>query len=301
MRKISKIYLIVFALLLCGSWAFGQVRYHHILITNDDGIEDADRLLALARSVKNCSERVSIIVSAFDRSGTSNHSLYGKHQSTFEVTCVYSDPKNNISAYTLPANPADCVMMGMGGFFGDDQPDLVLAGINSGPNIGPDWFGSGTVGAARTAAFVGVRAIAFSGFDDDYEKSFSVIPDWITELISSGFLEGMDRFSYLTIGFPTRPFEEIKGIRIVDRRISYDKPEMFRLKKIHGDEPHAPENTTIWALETAGDPIRREEKHDDSYLDQGYIVITPMTIDENHVDLMRRLEEKARLIPDLYK
>lgn len=301
MRKIPKIFLLWLTLLLCGGWVLGHTGFNHILITNDDGIEDADRLLALARSVKNCAGRVSIIVSAFDRSGTSNHTVFGKYQSTFEVTCVYRDTENNISAYTLPANPADCVLLGLGGFFGDDRPDLVLSGINSGPNIGPEWFGSGTIGAARTAAMLGVRAIAFSGFDDDNEKSFAVIPGWITDLISSGFIDGMDRHAYLTIGFPTRPFEEIKGAKLMDRRISYDKPEMFRLDKIHGEEPHAPDQTTIWVLGMVGDPIGREKKYDDTCLDQGFIVITPMTIDENHPALMRRLEEKAGLIPDFNK
>jgi 5'-nucleotidase len=296
-----KKHILLLMLFLCFHLAYGQTKFDHILITNDDGIEDADRLLALAKSVKNVANRVSIIVSAFDRSGTSNHAVYGKYQSTLEVTCRYLDKENNIAAYTLPANPADCVFLGLSGFFGDDRPDLVLSGINSGPNIGPDWFGSGTIGAARTAAFLGVRAIAFSGFDDDYEKSFSVIPDWIKEFISSGFIDEIGKNSYLTVGFPRIPFEEIKGVRLAARRASYNNPERLSFNKIYGEEPDVPDNETIWVLEVTGNPINQETKHDDYYLQQGFIIITPMTIDENDSALMHKPREKTDLIPKFYK
>jgi len=292
-----KKYIPFLLLILCVNVAFGQTRYNHILITNDDGIEDADRLLALANSVKNSANRVSIIVSAFDRSGTSNHTVYGKHQSTFEVICKYHDKENNITAYTLPANPADCVLLGLGGFFGNDRPDLVLSGINSGPNIGPGWFGSGTVGAARTAAFLGVKAIAFSGFDDDNEESFSVIPNWINTFISSGFIKEIGKSSYLTVGFPRIPFDEIKGVKLAARRTTYDKPELIGLNKIYGKAPHVPENTTIWVIEDSENLINTDLKYDDYYLHQGFIIITPMTIDENDNILMKKLKEETDLIP----
>jgi 5'-nucleotidase len=296
-----KKYILLFILFFCFHQTYCQTKFNHILITNDDGIEDADRLLALAKSVKDVANRVSIIVSAFDRSGTSNYTIYGKYQSTFEVTCKYFDKENNISAYTLPANPADCVLLGLSGFFGDDRPDLVLSGINSGPNIGPDWFGSGTIGAARTSAFMGVKAIAFSGFDDDNKNSFTIIPDWIKEFISSGLIDEIGNNSYLTVGFPRLPFEEIKGAKLARRRVSYDKPELINLTKIYGQEPHVTENTTIWVVEGSENLNNKDIKHDDYYLQQGFIIITPMTIDENDNALMHKLREKTDLIPKFYK
>jgi len=295
-----KKHVLLIVLLLFLTQSFGQTKYTHILITNDDGIEDADRLLALAQSVKDVANRVSIIVSAFDRSGTSNHTRYGKYQSTFEVSCEYKDSTKNISVYTLPANPADCVLLGLSGFFDNDRPDLVLSGINSGPNIGPGWFGSGTIGAVRTAAFLGVKAIAFSGFNKKNDKSFSVIPNWITRFISSNFINEIGKNSYLTVGFPRIPFDQIKGVRLSERRVSYDKPEFISLSKIYGQNPHSPDNTSIWVIEGSENIIDKNLKQDDTYLQQGFIVITPMTIDENNKDLMHRLEEKTDLIPKFY-
>ncbi len=294
-----KLFLLI--LLLCSFTLYSQTKFNHILITNDDGIEDADRLLALAKSVKDITNRVSIIVSSSDRSGTSNYSIYGKNQSTFEVTCEYSDEENNIFVYTLPANPADCVFLGLSGFFGDDRPDLVLSGINGGPNIGASWFGSGTIGAARTAAYLGVKSIAFSGFDDNNKMSFTIIPNWIRDFISSELIREIDKNSYLTVGFPRIPFEEIKGVKLAARRVSFDKPQLIGVNKIYGENPHATDNTTIWVVEIEEQLNNIDVKYDDSFLKEGYIVITPMTIDENNYDLMNSLENKSNLIPKFLK
>jgi 5'-nucleotidase len=249
--------------------------------------------------VVNVADKVSIVVSDFDRSGTSNHSTYGKYQSTLEATCQYHDEKHNISVFTTPGNPADCVMLGLGGLLGEETPDLVLSGINGGANIGPNWFGSGTIGAARTAAFFGVKSIAFSGFDDDNEKSFTIIPKWIAEFISSGILEDLDRTCYLTVGFPRIPFEEIKGVKIVERKVVFDNPVVFQLKKIWGEETNKVDSKTIWRPEIKGNPLSQKDKLDNYYLDKGYVIITPMSIDENNSALYKKLIQKENILPQL--
>ena len=280
---------------------FGQTRFNHILITNDDGIEDSKRLIALAKEVLKVADRVTIIVSEFDRSGTSNYSTYGKYKSVFEVTCQYYNEENNLEVYTTPGNPADCVMLGLGGIIGGETPDLILSGINGGPNIGPNWFGSGTIGAARTAAFFGVKAIAFSGFDDDNENSFTVLPQWIAKFISSGFLEDMHRTNYLTVGFPRIPFDEIKGVKLIERKVVFDNPEVFSLKKIWGKETNKVDSKTIWTPEVTENPNNFSKTLDDVFLNKGYIIITPMSIDENAPQLLNKLLEKINILPKIPK
>lgn len=278
--------------------AQNNVRVNHILITNDDGIEDADRLIALAKSVKAVANRVSIVVSSFDRSGTSNHTTFGKHQLTLQVTCKYYDKENNIAAYVTPGNPADCVLLGLQGLFQDDKPDLVLSGINGGANIGPEWFTSGTIGAVRTAAFLGVPGIALSGFDDDDERSFKLIPQWITKLISSGLLTELTKNSYLTIGFPKVPLEKINGVKLSSRKISVDNPELITSHKILGDDPYKPENSTVWSIKYTGAIRDSVIKQDDAFLKEGYIIITPMSIDENNTVVFEVLQKKRNQIPE---
>ena len=287
----------ILILLASATLIIGQSKFNHILITNDDGIEDSKRLIALAKSVSEVAEKTSIVVSEFDRSGTSNYSAFGKHQSTFEVTCQYFDEEKNISVFTTPGNPADCVMLGLGGLLGTETPDLVLSGINGGPNIGPNWFGSGTIGAARTAAFFGVKAIAFSGFDDDNEESFVLIPNWITKFISSGILENMNRNSYLTVGFPRIGLDKIKGVKFCERKVVFDNPEVFKLKKIWGKETNKVDNKTIWVVELMGNPLNNLPKYDNYYLSQGYITITPMTINENNKEILSNFYKAQDQLP----
>ncbi|MTI38649.1 5'/3'-nucleotidase SurE [Fulvivirga lutimaris] len=292
--------LLTVSILFCSFFSYSQapVKYNHILITNDDGAEDIDRLFALAKSVKSVANRVSIIVSSFDRSGTSNHTTFGKHQSTLEIKCRYNNAETNIAVYTTPGNPADCVLIGLNGLFPDDKPDLVLSGINGGANIGPGWFGSGTIGAIRTAAFLGVRGIALSGFEDDDERSFEVIPRWITQLISTDLIDKIDKNSYLTIGFPDVKLEEVKGVKISDRRISFDNPKSVVFNKVVGDKAHEPESITVWAAEYKSNPNDITIEHDDTLLNEGYIIITPMSIDENNFKLNKVFQDGIKQIPN---
>ena len=121
--------IIILLLLIPLLSSNGKTMFKHILITNDDGIEDSKRLIALAKNVLEVADRVSIVVSEFDRSGTSNYSTYGKYKSVFEVTCQYYDENTKLGVYTIPGNPADCIMLGLSGFMGGITPDLVLSGI----------------------------------------------------------------------------------------------------------------------------------------------------------------------------
>ncbi|HJO92949.1 MAG TPA: 5'/3'-nucleotidase SurE [Victivallales bacterium] len=334
MRKI----ILVSFLTLCCCLSYGQTKkFRHILITNDDGLQNfQERLTALAKAVNKVADRVSIIVSDVDRSGTSNYLGVGKIETVYEITCVGKSQEKgeNITAYTILNYPADCVALGLSGFFGKDRPDLVLSGINSGSNIGPDWFGSGTVGAARMSAFLGVKAIAFSGFDSGNKISYTVIPNWIKEFISSDFIDNMGKNNYLTITFPTIPFDQIKGSKIAERKISsyilspeeivnypkvhaiYKKEKEIYLKKIFGEEPNVKGNRTIWTPDKSNPKLKKLQqeynelpskdklpilKDDEYYLKQGYIIITPMTINENDYSLMKKFEKKTDLIPKIYQ
>ena len=84
---------------------------------------------------------------------------------------------------------------------------------------------------------------------------------------------------------------------MVERRISYDKPESITLKKIHGKEPHAPGNTTIWTEGDLKKINQKDKNYDDRFLKQGFVIVTPMTIDENSRNLMQQLQKKKDLIP----
>lgn len=258
-------------------------------------------MVALARSVKPLANRVSILVSSKNRSASSNYLAFGEHKSSYEIKTEYYDSKNNVGVYTIPDYPADCVLLGLSGLFKNDRPDLVLSGINGGSNIGPSWFGSGSIGAARTAAFLGVPAIAFSGFDDDNKESFKLIPQWIAQFLDSDIVEKIGSKSYLTVAFPEIPLSEIKGVKTAKRRVSYGKPKAIQFKKIFGDSLNVADNETIWAFSPTENPNTGTPNDDVSYLKQGFIVISAMTMDENDENVLEKLRPLKTSISEFNK
>ncbi len=296
MKKVT----IVITLFLSTLSVFSQstdLKFNHILITNDDGIENIDILMAFAKSVKPLTNRVSVVVSTQDRSGSSNYLTIGKHKSSYEVITKYVDHDKNIGVYTMLGYPSDCVLLSLSGLFADDRPDLVLSGINGGSNIGPSWFNSGTIGAVRTATILGVHGIAFSGFDDDNQQSFSLIPEWISKFLDSEIIDEVDPHSYLTVAFPDIPLDEIKGVKISERRIVYGQPESIQFKKVFGNGTNGSDGKTIWAFAPNGNPNTGNAKDDVHYLEQGFIIITAMTINENDKRLSEKLRSMELLIP----
>lgn len=292
------LFSIIFFFSVCTFFAQeSHHKFNHILITNDDGIKNIDRLVALARSLKPLTDRVSILVSQHNRSGSSNFESFGWDKRSYEVKTEYFNNKYNVGVYTIPDYPADCVFLGLSGLFQNDRPDLVISGINNSPNEGPSWFGSGTIGAVRTAAILGVPGIAFSGFNEDNEKSFSLIPKWIGKFLNSGIVEKMGKNSYLTVAFPEISLDEIKGIKIANRQIGYGHPKAIQFKKIFGDSLNTPEAKTIWVYSPILSPYAENAKDDMYYLKQGYIVITPMTVNENNEVLSKKLQSKELSIP----
>lgn len=291
MKKILFLFICMLVSCISSYGGTGDIRYKHILITNDDGIEDIERLKALAHAVKNSADRVSVFVSDADRSGSSNHTVLGKHVKTLSVTTMSVDSANHISIYTTPGNPADCVLLGLSGFFGNDRPDLVLSGINGGSNSGPEWFGSGTIGAARLAGFLDVKAVALSGCDEK-NPNFPAVTEWINRFINSPSIGMITKNQYITIGFPESG--PVKGVKAFDRRISVEWPENIIARKVSDTIGQHTATTSNWTMTFKADPRDMNRQFDDTHLKEGYIVVTVMSIDENSRSSTKKI---ARLIP----
>jgi 5'-nucleotidase len=121
-----------------------------ILLTNDDGIDSAG-LEALRVALAD--HEVWIIAPDGERSAQS-HSI------------TVHDPircrELGDTVFSISGTPADCVIVGLLGVMGGVKPDVVVSGINIGPNLGTDIIFSGTVAAARQGAFMGIPGIAVS-------------------------------------------------------------------------------------------------------------------------------------------
>ena len=121
-----------------------------ILVTNDDGIQSP----GLHVLVEKLREIAEVIVVAPDREqSASSHSI-----SLSRPLRLHELEKN---MFSVDGTPTDCVVMGMGQVL-SSRPDIVVSGINSGPNLGDDVHYSGTVSAAFEGTILGIKSMAVS-------------------------------------------------------------------------------------------------------------------------------------------
>src|SRR3990170_2108084 len=127
----------------------------HILVTNDDGIESPG-LWKLAEAMAEIG-RVMIVAPAADVSGSGTMVTYRRDLQVQEVP----ERIPGVKAYMVDGTPADCVLIGLRRLK-EGWISVVAAGINPGPNLGVDFYLSGTCGAALMGAFRHVTSFALS-------------------------------------------------------------------------------------------------------------------------------------------
>ncbi len=206
----------------------------NILLTNDDGYK-AEGLNYLLTYFIGKGHKVFTVAPDTEKSGCS-HSL------TFSDTIRLVEHKDNI--WALKGTPVDCVILGLLGLV-HEKIDIVISGINHGPNIGRDILYSGTAAAARQAGFSGVRAIALS--INAWRPKF--IFDTVGVFLDMYFekLSNMDFKNYFfNINFPNIPSDKIKGIKKTipcknhyyqDELIHFDSPYQGRYYWVKGSNP----------------------------------------------------------------
>jgi 5'-nucleotidase len=122
----------------------------HILLSNDDGY-NAEGLRCLARHLRPLGP-ITVVAPDRNRSGASNSLTL---ESPLRVTQV------DERVFAVNGTPTDCVHLAVTGLL-DQEPDMVVSGINHGPNLGDDVLYSGTVAAATEGRFLGLPAVAIS-------------------------------------------------------------------------------------------------------------------------------------------
>ena len=129
-----------------------------ILVTNDDGIH-APGLVALEKIAAELSDDIWVIAPAEEQSGA-GHSLTLSQPIRIRELA----PRR----YAVRGTPTDCVMLALGHVMMDTKPDLILSGVNRGPNLAEDVTYSGTVSAAMEGCLAGIRSVAMSQAMADY-------------------------------------------------------------------------------------------------------------------------------------
>ncbi len=264
-----------------------------VLITNDNGIDDI-KLIKLAQAFSQVAETY-VVAPADNRSGTGHRVSIDPNKPIITRRVNIGE---NITAYALEGYPADCVIVGLAAIMKDKLPDLVISGINGGANEGDAWLGSGTIGAARMAAYAGLPSIAVSGLRTDRPTDIKVIVDWVVKFSHSDIVKSLKPKEFLTVSVPRINAEQIKGVKLTARQGVNTYP-IFSAK--HQD------NTQAWSivgLETYPEDDSESNSQSNSQSDvewfnQGYIAVVPMVADENNYPFLLKLRDQQVDFPKL--
>jgi 5'-nucleotidase len=178
-----------------------------VLLANDDGVT-APGIRALYQALKE--EFTTTIIAPLEERSTTGHSL------SLDKPLRLERLEENI--YGCSGFPADCVLMGVGHVLKDKRPDVVVSGINRGANLGQDLYYSGTIAAAREAAFHHVPAIAVSlvfgkvNEKHHYETAATFIK-WCLEL---NLHQALPEMTLVNINVPDLPLNEIRGVKLTE-------------------------------------------------------------------------------------
>ena len=178
-----------------------------ILISNDDGVF-ADGIQALAAAAAAAGHRVTVVCPDRERSAT-GHGLTIHTPLRAERADELFAP--GVTAWACSGTPSDCVKLALFRLL-EEPPQLVLSGINHGPNLGTDVLYSGTVSAAMEATIEGFPALAVSCADfqwRQFEPSAAVALRVAESMLASGWPEGL----LLNLNVPARPASAIGPVR----------------------------------------------------------------------------------------
>jgi 5'-nucleotidase len=229
-----------------------------ILITNDDGIF-APALRQLREALSPLGD-VVIVAPDRDQSATS-HSL--------TLHRPFRIHRHEADVYSVDGTPTDCVVTAFHGLL-PEPPELVVSGINHGPNMGEDVFYSGTVAAAIEGTLQGAPSVAFSLVTR--ERSDFVEPARFAARLMSQVVErGLPPRQLLNVNLPHRPWGEIRGVAVT--RLG---TRVYRDTLIRKVDPRGRDYYWIGGEDPVWEPREESDFH---AVDTGWISVTPMRLD----------------------
>lgn len=242
----------------------------NILLSNDDGYQ-APGLVMLAKQLSTVGEIV-VVAPDQDRSGASN--------SLTLVNPLRVQTMEN-GFIRVDGTPTDCVHLAITGLL-EQEPDLVVSGINAGPNMGDDVLYSGTVAAATEGRFLGLPAIAISMNSHNpsyFETGARVAETLVRKLLSEPLNENV----ILNVNVPDIPHSEIRGI--VSTRLGHR----------HKAEPviksQDPRGRTIYWVGPAGAEQDAGPGTDFHAVRQDYVSVTPLQVDLTRHSVLEKVDE----------
>ncbi len=241
-----------------------------ILLSNDDGVA-ASGLATLYNSLEGIGER---IVYAPDRnsSGLSSSLTLGR---PLRVT------EHSNGFYSVDGTPADCVHLAVNALL-ENEPDVVVSGINHGANLGDDVLYSGTVGAALEGRFMGLPAIAVSACGKS-EQSFLTAGRVVRDLLLRFESLSLPLGTLLNVNVPDLSYEQIKGLAVT--RLGHRERAEKPVKVLD------PRGKPAYWIAPVGKEQDAGEGTDFHAIAKGFVSVTPLQYDQTHHATLSQLSD----------
>lgn len=253
-----------------------------VLLSNDDGV-NAPGIRALYKELRYKHE--ATIIAPLEEKSTTGHSL------SLDRPLRLERLEENI--YGCSGYPGDCVLMGLGHVLKGKRPEVVVSGINRGANLGQDLYYSGTVAAAREAAFHGVPSIAvslvFENMNDEHR--YDVAAKFINWCLEENIHRYCPPMTLLNINIPNLPLEKIKGVSLTEIGLRNYSEEVHVRTDVRGRE-------YFW-IAGIYQGFEKNTESDCYAVSENKIAITPQVLigDKNHdhtelKEVIRKLNAK---------
>jgi len=254
-----------------------------ILVTNDDGVY-APGIRVLAKELSK--EHEVYIFAPQEEQSASGHSLTMRRPLWKRRVNLSED----FQAYAVTGTPVDCVKLGLHILENDNKKvDVVISGINRGPNLGLDLVYSGTVSGALEGAILGKPAIAVSSadFNDEY---YSGGAEFILRFLRELDLSKFSQFTALNVNVPPLEADEIKGWMVTTQSTK-------RFKDRYEERVDPYNNKYYWIF---GELLEDDEDPYADYkaIERDFISVTPISPFMNHC---KKTEELYKYLKEVEK
>ncbi len=231
-----------------------------ILVSNDDGYR-AEGILRLREALAPLAD-VTIVAPDRNRSGASNSLTLDVPLRVFEA-----EP----GVYYVIGTPTDCVHLAISGLF-DFEHDMVISGVNDGPNLGDDVLYSGTVAAAVEGRFLGLPTLAISLCTETHSGRHFDTGARVARLLLERLLEEpLERALILNVNVPDVPFDQLKGFRATRLGFRHRSEQVIREQD--------PRGRPVYWIGPAGPQQDAGPGTDFHAVAAGCVSVTPLQID----------------------
>lgn len=248
-----------------------------ILISNDDGVH-APGIQALTDALIEIGD--CYVVAPLEEQSGASHAITIRHPVRAKIVNYYSG-ETKVPAFAVGGTPVDCVKLGVDQLL-PRQPDIVVSGINQGPNAAINTIYSGTVSAALEGAILGISSVAFSLMawqGGDFYASQKYIQRIVQRVLEHPLPEG----TLLNVNLPDLPENELKGI-LVTRQAESRWQESF-VERID------PMNNPYYWIAGEFVNLDKGDNTDLHALNEGWISVTPIRPDLTAHDLINSVRE----------